>query len=203
MKPPMVLLATRNEGKLRELKALFEAAGVKTVDLAGLEVEEDPVAEAEVEAFDSFEKNAVAKATYFYEVSGGVATIADDSGLEVVALAGAPGVRSRRWSEAGTDAANNAKLVSSLIGVADRRARYVCAAAFVGLGRELVQRGAAEGQIVDAPRGNGGFGYDPYFVSTELGKTFGEASLAEKQGVSHRARAIRALLAAIAAEPGH
>jgi XTP/dITP diphosphohydrolase len=203
MKPPMVLLATRNEGKLRELKPLFEAAGVKTVDLAGLEVEEDAVAEAEVEAFDSFEKNAVAKATYFYEVSGGVATIADDSGLEVVALGGAPGVRSRRWSEAGTDAANNAKLVSSLTGVADRRARYVCAAAFVGLGRELVQRGAVEGQIVDVPRGAGGFGYDPYFVSAELGKTFAEASLAEKQGVSHRARAFRALLAAIAAEPGH
>jgi XTP/dITP diphosphohydrolase len=202
MKPPMVLLATRNEGKLRELKPLFEAAGVKTVDLAGLEVEEDAVAEAEVEAFDSFEKNAVAKATYFYEVSGGVATIADDSGLEVVALGGAPGVRSRRWSEAGTDAANNAKLVSSLTGVADRRARYVCAAAFVGLGRELVQRGAVEGQIVDVPRGAGGFGYDPYFVSAELGKTFAEASLAEKQGVSHRARAFRALLAAIAAEPG-
>jgi XTP/dITP diphosphohydrolase len=176
---------------------------VKTVDLAGLEVEEDAVAEAEVEAFDSFEKNAVAKATYFYEVSGGVATIADDSGLEVVALGGAPGVRSRRWSEAGTDAANNAKLVSSLTGVADRRARYVCAAAFVGLGRELVQRGAVEGQIVDVPRGAGGFGYDPYFVSAELGKTFAEASLAEKQGVSHRARAFRALLAAIAAEPGH
>lgn len=201
MKPHMVLIATRNEGKLRELKPLFEAAGVKTVDLAALEVEEDPVADAEIEAFETFEKNALAKATYFYEVSGGIATVADDSGLEVSALAGAPGVHSRRWSEAGTDAANNAKLVSSLAGVADRKARYVCAAAFVGLGHELVQRGAVEGRIVDAPRGSGGFGYDPYFVSAELGKTFGEASLAEKQGVSHRARAFRALLAAIAAEP--
>jgi XTP/dITP diphosphohydrolase len=202
VKPPMVLIATRNEGKLRELRPLFEAAGVKTVDLAGLEVEEDLVAEGEIEAFDSFERNAVAKATYFYEVSGGVATVADDSGLEVTALGGAPGVRSRRWSEAGTDAANNAKLVASLAGASDRRARYVCAAAFVGLGHELVHRGMVEGEIVDVPRGAGGFGYDPYFVSRELGKTFGEASLAEKQGVSHRARAFKALLAAIAAEPG-
>jgi XTP/dITP diphosphohydrolase len=91
VKPPLVLLATRNAGKLRELAALFAAAGVKTVDLAGLEVEEDRAAESEIEVFDTFEANAVAKATYFYEVSGGVATIADDSGLEVTALGGAPG----------------------------------------------------------------------------------------------------------------
>jgi XTP/dITP diphosphohydrolase len=201
VKPPLVLLATRNAGKLRELSALFAAAGVKTVDLAGLEVEEEAGAESGIEAFDTFEANAIAKATYFYEVTGGVATVADDSGLEVTALGGAPGVHSRRWSDAGTDAANNAKLVSSLTGVADRRARYVCAAAFVGLGHELVARGTVEGQIIDAPRGSGGFGYDPYFVSAELGKTFGEATLAEKATVSHRARAFAALLRAIAGEP--
>jgi XTP/dITP diphosphohydrolase len=201
MKPPVVLLATRNAAKLRELEPLFAAAGLKTVDLAGLEVEEEADAEAEIEVFDSFEANAIAKATYFYEVSGGVACVADDSGLEVEALSGAPGVRSRRWSDAGTDAANNAKLVTSLSGVSDRRARFVCAAAFVGLGHELVQRGIAEGEIVDAPRGTGGFGYDPHFVSTELGKTFAEASLVEKSRVSHRARAFGALLKAIAAEP--
>jgi XTP/dITP diphosphohydrolase len=201
MKPPVVLLATRNAAKLRELMPLFAAAGLKTVDLAGLEVEDDPVAESAIEVFDTFEANAIAKATYFYEVSGGVACVADDSGLEVEALGGAPGVHSRRWSDAGTDAANNAKLVSSLAGVADRRARFVCAAAFVGLGHELVQRGMAEGEIVDAARGSGGFGYDPHFVSTELGKTFAEASLAEKSRVSHRARAFAALLSTIAAEP--
>jgi XTP/dITP diphosphohydrolase len=201
VKPPVVLLATRNAGKLRELVPLFAAAGVKMVDLAGLEVEEDANAEAEIEVFDSFEANAIAKATYFYEVSGGVACVADDSGLEVEALSGAPGVRSRRWSDAGTDAANNAKLVASLSGVSDRRARFVCAAAFVGLGHELVQRGIAEGAIVDTPRGTGGFGYDPHFVSTELGKTFAEASLPEKSRVSHRAHAFGALLKAIAAEP--
>jgi XTP/dITP diphosphohydrolase len=201
VKPPVVLLATRNAGKLRELVPLFAAAGVKMVDLAGLEVEEDANAEAEIEVFDSFEANAIAKATYFYEVSGGVATVADDSGLEVAALAGAPGVRSRRWSDAGTDAGNNSKLVASLSGVADRRARYVCAAAFVGLGHELVARGVVDGAIVDVARGSDGFGYDPYFASTELGKTFGEATLGEKAKVSHRARAFAALLQAIAAEP--
>jgi XTP/dITP diphosphohydrolase len=201
MKPPVVLLATRNAAKLRELAPLFAAAGFKTVDLAGLEVEDEPVAESAIEVFDTFEANAIAKATYFYEVSGGVACVADDSGLEVEALGGAPGVHSRRWSDAGTDSANNAKLVSSLAGVADRRARFVCAAAFVGLGHELVQRGMAEGEIVDAARGSGGFGYDPHFVSTELGKTFAEASLVEKSRVSHRARAFAALLSAIAAEP--
>jgi XTP/dITP diphosphohydrolase len=201
MKPPVVLVATRNAGKLRELTALFAAAGMKTVDLEGLEIEHDAVAEAEIEVHDSFEANAIAKATYFYEVSGGVACVADDSGLEVEALGGAPGVRSRRWSESGTDASNNATLVASLAGIADRRARFVCAAAFVGLGHELVQRGVVEGEIVDAPRGSGGFGYDPHFVSTDLGKTFAEASLAEKAQVSHRARAFTALLKAIAAEP--
>ncbi|HWZ59339.1 MAG TPA: non-canonical purine NTP pyrophosphatase [Gemmatimonadaceae bacterium] len=201
MKPPVVLLATRNAAKLRELAALFAAAGLKTVDLAGLEVEEEPAAESEIEVFESFEANAVAKAKYFYEVSGGVACVADDSGLEVEALGGAPGVRSRRWSGAGTDAANNVKLVSSLRGVEDRRARVVCAAAFVGLGHELVQRGVVAGAIIDVPRGSSGFGYDPHFVSAELGKTFAEATLAEKSRVSHRARAFTALLAAIAAEP--
>jgi XTP/dITP diphosphohydrolase len=201
MKPPVVLLATRNAGKLRELESLFTAAGFKTVDLAGLEVEEEAEAESEIETFDTFEANAIAKATYFYEVTGGVACVADDSGLEVSALAGAPGVRSRRWSESGTDAANNAKLVASLTGVTDRRAQFVCAAAFVGLGHELVARGVAAGEIVDAPRGASGFGYDPHFVSAELGKTFAEASLAEKSRVSHRARAFDALLAKIAAAP--
>jgi XTP/dITP diphosphohydrolase len=201
MKPPVVLLATRNAGKLRELEALFGAAGFKTVDLAGLEVEEEAAAESAIEAFDSFEANAIAKATYFYEVTGGVACVADDSGLEVLALAGAPGVRSRRWSEAGTDVANNAKLVASLKGATDRRAQFVCAAAFVGLGHELVARGVAAGEIIDVPRGASGFGYDPHFLSAELGKTFGEASLAEKSRVSHRARAFSALLASIAAAP--
>jgi XTP/dITP diphosphohydrolase len=196
-----VLLATRNAGKLRELRPLFAAAGLATTDLETLGIEPDPEAEDGVEAHETFEANAIAKARYFYEVSGGVATIADDSGLEVVALGGAPGVRSRRWTVEATDAANNARLVASVAGRTDRHARYVCAAAFIGLGHELVRRGEVDGSIVDVARGAGGFGYDPHFQADELGRTFGEATLEEKARVSHRARAFGALLAAIAAEP--
>jgi XTP/dITP diphosphohydrolase len=198
MKKAPILLATRNPGKLKELRPLFAAVGYPVTDLAEFQLEADE-GEADVESFDSFEANALAKARYFYEISGGVATVADDSGLEVPALGGAPGVRSRRFSTAGTDVANNAKLLEAMKDVSDRSARFVCAAAFVGLGSEMVRLGATHGVITLAPRGSGGFGYDPLFESVELGKTFGEATLEEKAGVSHRARAFAALLTAIQA----
>jgi XTP/dITP diphosphohydrolase len=222
---PPVLLATRSAGKLRELRPLFDALRVPVMDLEELgipyEAEEDAI-----EQFATFEENAIAKARYFYEVSGGIATVADDSGLEVTALDGTPGVRSKRWAsdhaaavahaaaggsgagpassraqgggvESGIDAANNAELVRAMTGVGDRRARYVCAAAYVGLGRELVERGEVAGEILDAARGAHGFGYDPYFLARELGRTFGEVTGDEKAAVSHRGRAFRALLAAV------
>jgi XTP/dITP diphosphohydrolase len=198
MKKAPILLATRNPGKLKELRPLFAAVGYPVTDLAEFQLEAD-AGEADVESFDSFEANALAKARYFYEISGGVATVADDSGLEVPALGGAPGVRSRRFSTAGTDVANNAKLLDAMKDVSDRSARFVCAAAFVGLGSEMVRLGATHGVITAAPRGSGGFGYDPLFESVELGKTFGEATLEEKARVSHRARAFAALLAAMQA----
>jgi XTP/dITP diphosphohydrolase len=201
MKKAPILLATRNPGKLKELRPLFAAVGYPVTDLAEFQLEADE-GEADVESFDSFEANALAKARYFYEISGGVATVADDSGLEVPALGGAPGVRSRRFSVAGTDAANNAKLLDAMKDVSDRSARFVCAAAFVGLGSEMVRLGATHGVITGAPRGSGGFGYDPLFESVELGKTFGEATLEEKARVSHRARAFAALLAALQAAQG-
>ena len=201
---PPLLLATRSEGKLRELRPLFEAAGRRVIDLNDLGLEPDSEEDG-IEQFATFEENALAKARYFYEVSGGIATVADDSGLEVLALDNAPGVRSKRWAQsdgapasspaADVDAANNAKLVEEIAAITDRRARYVCAAAYVGVGgTERVRRGEVAGTIVTPPRGTGGFGYDPYFLSEELGRTFGEASLQEKQRVSHRARAFRALL---------
>jgi XTP/dITP diphosphohydrolase len=195
------LIETRNPGKLKELRPLFAAVGYPVTDLAEFHLDPDE-GEADVERFDSFEANALAKARYFYEISGGVATVADDSGLEVPALGGAPGVRSRRFSGAGTDAANNAKLVELMQDVSDRSARFVCAAAFVGLGSEMVRIGATHGTIIQAPRGGGGFGYDPLFESAELGKTFGEATLEEKSRVSHRARAFAALIAALQAAQG-
>lgn len=204
---PPVLLATRSTGKLKELRPLFDALRVPVMDLEelGLPYEEE---EDAIERFPTFEENALAKARHFYEVSGGIATVADDSGLEVTALGGAPGVRSKRWAsdrgagpagaDAGaTDAANNVELVRAMTGASDRRAKYVCAAAYAGLGREIVERGEVIGEMLDVPRGTQGFGYDPYFLAAELGRTFGEATAEEKATVSHRARAFRALLAAI------
>ena len=207
LRPP-VLLATRSTGKLKELRPLFDALRVPVMDLEELGLPYEEEEEDAIERFPTFEENALAKARHFYEVSGGIATVADDSGLEVIALAGAPGVRSKRWASdrgaglagagaTATDAANNAELVRAMTGVSDRRAKYVCAAAYAGLGREIVERGEVVGEIVDAPRGTQGFGYDPYFLAAELGRTFGEATIEEKAMVSHRARAFRALLAAI------
>ena len=134
--------------------------------------------------------------------------LADDSGLVVDALAGEPGVRSKRWSGRtdlegrALDAANNARLLERLRGVADRGAAYRCAIAWVGDGMELVRCGEVRGRIVDQPLGAHGFGYDAHFVADELGRTFGEADRAEKALVSHRARALRSVLAAVEAGVG-
>jgi len=195
-----VLLATRSAGKIRELRALFaaHAGGIVVIGLddAGVRAMRD---EDALESADTFEENALAKARYFQRRTG-LATVADDSGLCVDALGGAPGVHSKRWSgrsdlEAlALDDANNALLLDRLSGVATRRARYVCAAAFTDGSREIVERGESAGVITTAPRGGGGFGYDPYFLSDELGRTFGEVSLEEKASVSHRARAFRKLV---------
>jgi XTP/dITP diphosphohydrolase len=197
------LLATRSAGKLRELEPLFSLGGIHVVTLerAGIEESAD---EAAIEAFSTFEENALAKARYFHDRSG-LSTFADDSGLEVLALGGDPGVRSKRWSgredltARDLDEANNAELLRALRSVGDRRARYVCVAALVSPDGELVRRGEVSGEILDEPRGSGGFGYDPLFLSTELGVTFGEASLADKERVSHRGRAFRELLRAMRA----
>jgi len=193
-----LLIATRSAGKLRELRELFARAGLDVVDLTQAGVAPSAV-EDDLEVADTFEDNALAKARYFAELTRR-AVIADDSGLEVAALGGRPGVRSKRWSGrtelAGLplDAANNARLIDELRGLTNRDARYVCVAALVDHGAERTFRGTAEGVILEEPRGTDGFGYDPYFFSSELGKTFGEASLVEKEGVSHRGRAFRALI---------
>lgn len=197
-----VLVATRSEGKLREIRDLLEAAGLTPVDLGAAGIAEAPEEDG-LETAPSFEANALAKARYFHRRSG-MPAIADDSGLEVRALEGAPGVLSKRWSARpdlrgdSLDAANNALLLRRLTGVADRQARYVCAAAFSDGDVEMVERGEVRGTITTVARGRSGFGYDPYFESAELGKTFGEASAAEKARVSHRARAFAKLLQRLA-----
>jgi XTP/dITP diphosphohydrolase len=197
-----ILLATRSAGKLRELRPMFSAAGLRVVDLPELGLTES-ADEEDLERYETFEENAMAKARYFHERTG-MPAVADDSGLEVEALGKLPGVRSKRWSRRADltgralDDANNAVLLQSLRGVADRRARYVCVAVYVDRARALVRRGEAPGVIVDEPRGAGGFGYDPHFVAAGTGRTFGELSLSEKEQLSHRGRAFSALIRAIA-----
>lgn len=196
-----LLLATRSAGKLRELLPMFEQAGLEVRDLGAAGLAETPD-EDDLEHFETFEGNALAKARHFFARSG-VPTVADDSGIEVAALGGRPGVRSKRWSGrtdltgVALDAANNERLLELLGGKSDRRARYVCAAAYAGPDRELVVRGETAGTVLTAPRGAGGFGYDPYFLSEDLGCSFGEASVEAKERVSHRGRAFRKLLQAL------
>ena len=192
------VVATRSAGKTRELRELFRRAGRTILTLEELGVPAS-AAEDDLENEDTFEGNALAKARYFAALVKRP-VVADDSGLEVFVLQGRPGVHSKRWSgrvdlsgEA-LDQANNALLIETLSGIEDRRARYVCVAAFTDGVRELTVRGVAEGIILDRACGSNGFGYDPFFFSTDLGKTFAEASLEEKETVSHRARAFKRLL---------
>ncbi|HWZ29458.1 MAG TPA: RdgB/HAM1 family non-canonical purine NTP pyrophosphatase [Gemmatimonadales bacterium] len=195
-----LLVATRSPGKAREIRSLLEGLPFEVLLPADRLLDRLP-SEDELESGTSYAENAVLKARHFAE-RGGLPTVADDSGLEVDALGGAPGVHSARWAgagatDAGQDARNNAKLVAALTGVPERRrtARYRCVVAYLGqvdATPEIVEA-TCEGQIVLEPRGTGGFGYDPYFFSPELGLTFGEASLPAKHRVSHRGRAFRAL----------
>ena len=197
------VLASRSAGKLRELRPIYRDAGIAVVDLAETGIAES-ADEASIEVHDTFEANAVAKAEYFHARTGGRVVVADDSGLEVMALGGRPGVRSKRWSgrldldPAALDEANNQMLAERMRGVSDRRARFVCAAAWCGAGESVVVRGEVSGTIVDRAGGSHGFGYDPYFRADELGVTLAEATVEEKQTVSHRGRAFAALLVELA-----
>jgi len=196
------LLATRSLGKLYELRPMFSAAGLEVIDLDAAGIAESD-AEAGLEEFETFVENALSKASYFRAKSG-LVTIADDSGLEVQALGGAPGVRTKRWSGRADlegralDVANNEFLLRKLGASADRRARYVCVAALVDEHGQRTFRGETEGEILEAPRGEGGFGYDPLFLSSDLGITFAEAERAAKERTSHRGRALSQLLAWLA-----
>lgn len=206
------LLATRSAGKLRELREIFSGFGLEVVDLSALGIAETS-AEDDLERYDNFEDNALAKARHFFELSGGVPTFGDDSGMCVDALNGEPGVYSKRWSgrqdlaREALDDANNAKLVArmqvALREEPDRytdRARYISVAAFKDAAGEMIRRGEIEGRVVLSPRGRGGFGYDPHFEVPELGGTYAEFTVETKAASSHRARAFRMLLTALRAE---
>jgi XTP/dITP diphosphohydrolase len=193
-----LLVATRSLGKTREIRELFMGLPFEVLFPSDLHLQRFSE-EAELERSDTYAENAVAKARFFAERSG-ISTVADDSGIEVDALGGAPGPRSARFAaDAGaSDAANNALLLERLSGVAPdaRTARYRCVVAYLetpGSSPELVEA-TTEGRILEAPSGGGGFGYDPLFWSDELQQSFGEATPAAKHRVSHRGRAFRALI---------
>lgn len=201
-----LLVATRSGGKMKEIRRILGAVeGLSVVDLSDVGIDADP-AEDGLEPYATFEENALSKASYFAERSG-LPTVADDSGIEVDALDGAPGVRTKRFAEDGgvdvaalegadLDLANNRHLVARLAGVPEeaRTARYVCVAALLRPDAEpIVVRGEAPGRIVDDARGTGGFGYDPHVFDEDLGCTFAEMTPEQKDARSHRGAAFRAL----------
>ena len=202
-----LLIATHSVHKLRELRELLKLDHTTLVSLDDLGIEGDPVEDGA-----TFETNAAIKARFGVRASG-LPTLADDSGIEVDALGGAPGVRTRRYAgEDATDAQNNAKLLAALGGLpADRRgARYVCVLALAlpdaagprGGVRLVMTRGTCRGRIATEPRGTGGFGYDPLFEPASEpagGRTLGLWTPAEKHAISHRARAARRMAPRLAA----
>jgi XTP/dITP diphosphohydrolase len=183
------VFASRNRHKSEQVRVLLPDIDLIPLDevAADLELEEP---------FDTFEENALAKARAVLAATG-LPAIADDSGLEVDALGGAPGVRSARYAgEVATDKENNSKLIDALAGVPDdlRLCRYRCVAVFLGSdGTSIVTHGACEGRVTREARGELGFGYDPYVVPVGESRTMGEIPLHEKLAFSHRGRAFRAL----------
>ncbi len=188
-----VVLATRNKGKIAELSALLEGFHLEVRGLDSF-----PEIGEIVEDGETFEANAEKKARAVAEATGLVA-VADDSGLEVDALDGAPGVHSARYSDPGaTDERNNEKLLAAMHGLPgeQRSCRFRCVMlAYAPGGEKLTASGAWEGRVAVAPRGEGGFGYDPLFVDLESGRHAAELTREEKNARSHRGKALRALLA--------
>jgi XTP/dITP diphosphohydrolase len=202
-----LFIATSNAGKLRDFRVAAVASSLEIAPLPGFASLPAPV-----EDQPTFELNARKKAEHYSRFATGELVLADDSGLEVEALSGAPGVHSARYAASAderntypahtrrnsSDRENNARLLYELELVSDeqRTARFVCAIAVAGDGNLLTTvRGEASGVILDAPRGDGGFGYDPLFFFPALKKTFAELTPEEKAEVSHRGQAFRKVLA--------
>ncbi|NSW87405.1 MAG: XTP/dITP diphosphatase [Syntrophobacteraceae bacterium] len=189
MEKMILVVATRNRGKSAEIRSFLEDFPVEVKDLNDFgplpEVKEDGL---------TFEENAYKKASFTAKVLG-IPALADDSGLEVDALNGAPGVHSARYAgPRATDEENNRKLLEALAGKKDRKARFCCVLSLaVPTGPALTYEAACDGIILEAPRGENGFGYDPLFFYPPKGKTFAEMSRHEKAEVSHRGRALQEL----------
>jgi XTP/dITP diphosphohydrolase len=192
-----LVLASSNPGKLREFRRLLSPLGIEVVAQGELGITDAD------EPHETFVENALAKARHASRLSR-LPALADDSGICVAALGGAPGVQSARYAgEPRSDARNNEKLVADLAGIADRRAHYYCMLALVRHEADpepILTDGRWDGTIVDAPRGTGGFGYDPHFLDAETGMTGAELSPQKKNELSHRGKAMRALLARLEAE---
>ena len=197
-----LVLATRSTHKMQEIRKILEVVpNLRVLDLTEAGVRYD-AAEEDLEPYDTFEENAASKASYFQKLTG-LPTVADDSGIEIDLLGGAPGVRSKRFApdrglvDFALDQANNEHLLASLADapLADRTARYVCVAVLNRGDPDdvTIVRGEAPGRILRAPQGVAGFGYDPLFFDEELGKTFAEIAPEEKNARSHRGKAFRAL----------
>ena len=185
------VLATGNAGKLREMAALLAPVGLRLTAQGELGIA------AAAETAVTFVENALQKARHA-SAAARLPAIADDSGLVVPALGGAPGVRSARYAgDDATDAQNNRKLISALAGIEDRSAWFYCALVFIERPEDpapLLATGLWRGRIIDQPRGEGGFGYDPHFLVPHLGRTSAELAPEEKNALSHRGQAVAALL---------
>lgn len=194
--PRVIVLATTNPGKLREVQAVLDVGGAQLKSLSDFPTYPEPVEDG-----TTFAANAALKACYYSRMTGHWA-LADDSGLVVDALDGAPGILSARYAGTqGDDQANNAKLVRAMVGVPDdrRSARFRCAVALSdGQNVLATAEGVIEGRIIDHPRGSNGFGYDPHFLVPDLGLTTAELSPEEKNRRSHRGQALRIILPKIA-----
>jgi XTP/dITP diphosphohydrolase len=192
---PRLVLASNNPGKLREFRRLLVPLEIEVLAQAELGI---PEAE---EPHVTFVENALAKARHASALAQ-LPALADDSGLCVSALGGAPGVQSARYAgEPRSDERNNARLIADLSGVADRRAHYACVLVLVRRADDpepVIAEGRWHGRIVDAPRGSGGFGYDSHFEDLTTGMTGAELPLEQKNALSHRGQAMRALLARLA-----
>jgi len=192
-----LLVATTNRGKLAELAPMLAAHGVEVIGLEAF-----PGVTVAPEDEPDFAGNARAKALHYAKATG-LDTLADDSGLEVHALGGAPGVRSARYAgPAADDAANRARLLTELAGITERSARFVCALCLVRDGVPALEvAGECRGSIALAPAGHGGFGYDPLFLSDDpsaAGRSFAQLTRDEKARISHRGAALAALAAGLA-----
>jgi XTP/dITP diphosphohydrolase len=183
---PMLVIATRNRNKLREFEELLKDVDIEVRSLDDF----GPIPEA-VEDGDSFDENAYKKALHTAKILG-LPALADDSGLVVEALGGAPGIYSARYAgDNASDADNCQKLLKEMRGKTDRRAQFQCVLSIaVPSGPALTYEGSCSGVILEEGRGDNGFGYDPLFYFTELKKTFAELSMAEKSRVSHRGKAL-------------